>query len=263
MREHHRKSIDNFTNFIRKDKRFLALIIAGSIGKGTERKNSDIDVYLIATDEEYKERAKTGDFHYYNNSKEICCYEGGYIDGKIIDYQFVLNVENHGSEVARSAFVGAFVSYSKIEKLGSVIKRIPKYKLEEKSEKIYSFISHLKAAHWYIGEAEKRNDMYLLLRNATNMVLFGSRLILAYNEKIYRFHKWLMDDVSSAPKKPNDFMELSQKLLKSPSSKNADSFLKCVIDFADWSEPPEGWAARFISDTEWNWRNGKTPIEDR
>ena len=58
MRPHHKESIEKLIESIKQDERFLALIIGGSVAKGMEREESDIDVVLIATDEEFEKRKK-------------------------------------------------------------------------------------------------------------------------------------------------------------------------------------------------------------
>ncbi|GAG79114.1 unnamed protein product [marine sediment metagenome] len=80
MRPHHKKAIENLKESIKKDERFVALIIGGSVAKGMEREDSDIDVTLIATDEEFEKRKKRDMYLYYET--KFCDYPGGYVDGK-------------------------------------------------------------------------------------------------------------------------------------------------------------------------------------
>ncbi len=54
----------------------IALILAGSVAKGTERADSDLDGMVIVSEEEYAEKEKN------NTTTEtidgFCTYEGGY-----------------------------------------------------------------------------------------------------------------------------------------------------------------------------------------
>jgi len=43
MREHHKKAIERLTESIRSNLRYNALIITGSVAKGVEREDSDVD----------------------------------------------------------------------------------------------------------------------------------------------------------------------------------------------------------------------------
>lgn len=58
MRPHHIEAIEKLVAGIKQDKKFLALIIGGSVAKGMERDDSDIDIVLVATDEEFEKRKK-------------------------------------------------------------------------------------------------------------------------------------------------------------------------------------------------------------
>ncbi len=261
MLEHHQRAINKLTDQFKNDMAFPAMIVGGSVAKGKCRPDSDIDVFMIASEEEYMKRIGDKNLHYHID--DICDYPGGYVDGKVIDYQFILDVHENGSEVARSAFLEAIVAYSHIDGIDDIIAEITKYPQDEKIEKLASFYAQFEAARWYIGEAFRREDTYLLLRNITNLLLFGIRMILAHNEMLYCYHKFLMTDLKNAPRKPKNVIKMTEKLLAEPTKENAEEFYNCIMSFTDWPKPSEGWCSRFTVDTEWNWRTKETPIEDR
>lgn len=80
IQEQHRKVIDRLTKQFEPDNRFLALIVGGSVAKGTARGDSDVDIMLVVTDEEWKHRKQIKDYFYWDNE---CDYDGGYVDGKL------------------------------------------------------------------------------------------------------------------------------------------------------------------------------------
>lgn len=264
MEAQHQRVIERLTELFADDPRYPALIVGGSVAKGRARPDSDVDILLVATDEEYARHAATQDFWYLN--REICDYEGGYAEGKIIDMQFLLDVAAHGSEPARAAFVGAFVAYSRIPELQQVLERIPVYPEHERQEKIESFYSQVLLLNWFVREAEKRDDRYLLLHAVSDLVLYGGRLILAHNRILYPYHKWFMYEVQRAEHKPADFLELIEHLLAQPGTIYAQAFSESLINFHDWGVTYEQAVVRFMQDTEWNWRlgtrTGKPPLED-
>jgi hypothetical protein len=262
MFDHHQRAVDKLTDHLKDDPAFLALIIAGSVAKGRAQPDSDLDAMMVVSDDEFAKWMEHGNLCF--QPEGICDYPGGFVDGKIINEQFIRDVDEKGSEVARSAFIGTFVAFSRIEGLDKLVKRIPQYPVHEKTEKLESFFGHFEAARWFMGEAERRgNDTYLLTRNAAQMVLFGGRMILAHNEMLFCYHKYLMDDLAKAPLKPEGLVELAKKLMTCPSKAAADEFYDCIMSFTDWPMPGDGWGARFMKETEWNWRAGVTPIEDR
>ena len=260
MLKHHKEAVEKLANCLRNDKRFLALIIVGSIARGTAKTNSDIDIILVATNEEFEKRKAENDCHYY--SVDVCSYPSGYVDGKIVNRQFLVDAAERGNEATRSAFIGAFVAYSHLPKLEKILEQIPVYQKHEKKAKIWRFYSQLKVLSWFTDEAEKTGDVYLATRVAADMVLFGGRMILAHNEILYPCHKSFMAELRNAPEKPDNIVELAEHLLTNPCKKNADLFCNSILNFTKWELPSEGWLTQFLKDSEWNWLDNKPPIHD-
>ncbi|MHA2399787.1 MAG: nucleotidyltransferase domain-containing protein [Promethearchaeota archaeon] len=259
MRPHHKLAIEKLVESIKQDERFLALIIGGSVAKGMEREDSDIDVTLVATDEEFEKRKKRSMYLYYET--KFCDYPGGYIDGKVVNLEFVKTVAERGSETARDAFRESWIAYSKIPELEDLLKRIPVFQKEEKEEKIAKFLAQFETANWMITEAERRNDEYLLTRAVTDLILFGGRLILEHNEILYPFHKLFMQTLEKAPDKPENLMRLINTLLKKKNSENAKTLFDAIKGFKKWHSS-EFWAIRFLIDSEWAWIDGKPYVGD-
>src|SRR4030042_2710838 len=115
MRPHHERAIQRLVEHFSKDDTCLAVILGGSIAKGLEREDADVDVMLVVTDDLYREKWARNELFYA--TAEFCDYPGGYIDGKIVNLDYVRAAAERGNEVTRAAFKGAFVVHSKIEGL--------------------------------------------------------------------------------------------------------------------------------------------------
>ena len=74
MYKHHEESIENMKEYFRKQGA-IALMLIGSVAKGKERTDSDLDCAVVLSEEEYAEREKR------NVTTETvggyCTYEGG------------------------------------------------------------------------------------------------------------------------------------------------------------------------------------------
>lgn len=261
VRDHHQRTIEKLVEKFRDDPRFLGLIISGSVAKGTAEENADVDFILIATDKEYEHRRQNDDLIYCTS--DMCEYEDGYVDGKIVSLQFLKDVAERGSEPARYAFMGSFIAYSHLPELEGILKMVPVYQEQEQKEKIQSFYAQVVIQNWYIGEAEKKDDKYLMMRAVSDLILYGGRLILAHNKMLFPYHKHFMYELERAKKKPVDLMRLIEELLQNPNKQKADQFMGLVLSYTDWDEPPEGAAGRFMRDVEWSWREERVPILDR
>ncbi len=257
---HHLRTIDRLIDHFKDDPNFLALLIGGSLVKGYGNEGSDVDFILIATDEEYARRLSNRSLTYF--STELCDYPGGYVDGKIVNVAFLKEVADRGSEPARSAFESVIVSYSQVPQLAALLDRITAYPEATHTTKVQSFHAQLLAQQWFVGEAEKRDNRYLMMHAVSELTLFGGRMLLAHNRMLYPYHKWFLRRVQDAPQKPEGVMELIEQLLLEPTKANADRFCEMILNFTAWPAPPEGWPVRFLEDTEWAWRRGGAAVGD-
>jgi predicted nucleotidyltransferase len=254
MYQHHKEGIDKFTEKMTDDKEVLAVIIGGSIAHGFATEKSDIDVMLVVSDEDFKKRMQISSVQFLDKENHI--------DGKYISVEFMLKVEKMGSEATRYAFEGAFITYSKLEGLDQLIKNIQRYPKEMKQDKINRFYAQFSAWKWYCKDAIKHNNMYLLNHAISNLVLFGGRLILAYNEVLYPYHKWFLRVLGNAPKKPENIVELINNLVENRRIEDVQKFVQVIEDFSEWSNSEVRWPNIFLYDSEWNWMEGKPPIAD-
>jgi len=260
MHLHHSQTIQNVKEYFERDPEVLALLLSGSIAHGFESESSDVDILIFLSEEEYQKRLQTGQLTFFN--LDLATYPGGYVDGKYLSLSFVKQVAEKGSEPARFAFEGTQILFNKIEGFEQEIRRVIAYPVEEKAEQIKRFSAQLEAWHWYCGEALKKDNRYLLGVAVSKLVLFGGRLILAHNEMLYPYHKWFLNVLERAKDKPSDIMACIQAVTEAPSAENVEAFYQKVKTFQPWNENPYGWGAQFMLDSELNWMDGKTPVDD-
>jgi predicted nucleotidyltransferase len=260
MYPHHAETIQNVKNHFQQDAEVVALLLSGSIAHGFESSTSDVDIMIFVSEEDYQKRFRAGTLTFFN--RELCTYEGGYVDGKYISLSFVKQVLAKGSDPARFAFEGSQTLFSRVQGFEEEICRLTKYPVAEKAERTRRFYAQLEAWHWYCGEALKRENRYLLATAVSKLILFGGRLILNHNEMLYPYHKWFLKVLEIAPDKPSDLMACIEALTQSPRAENIEAFYEQVKNFQPWSDNPYSWPAQFMLDSELNWMDGKTPVDD-
>jgi predicted nucleotidyltransferase len=258
MYEHHEKAIERIAERFQSDPAFLAMLVGGSIAKGRSLEDSDVDLLLIATDEEFARREAALDLTYFDF--EVVEYPGSYVEGKIINQSFLNEVADHGSEPARSAFVGAIIVFSRLPELDRLLARITTYSESERETKMRAFTSQMAIYHWYLWDAERRQNYYQLSWAASNLVLFGGRLILAHNRILFPYHKWFLPFLSLAPAKPEHLLEQIDTLLHQPNTTNASVFMQNITSFLGLQIDLNQAARAFVRDTEWSWRDGKPAV---
>lgn len=260
MHPHHTQSIQNVTDYFQRDPEVLALILGGSIAHGFETPTSDVDIMIIVSDEDYKKRLASNEVHFFN--RELCTYEGGYVDGKYTSLHFIKQVMEKGSEPARFAFAGSRILFSKIDGLAEILQQVTCYQTSEKAERIKRFYAQFEAWHWYCQESIRLKNEYLLGTSVSKLILFSGRLILAYNELLYPYHKWFLRVLDGAKNKPDGMLEAIHQLSLSPTTENVEALYEIVKNFQPWSDNPYGWPTQFMFDSELNWLDGKTPVDD-
>ena len=175
IRAHHQRAIDRLANAYRDDPAFLGLIIGGSIAKGFARDDSDVDFMMVATDEEFQRRCQTTNFI---NRTDLCDYEGGYVDGKIIDVTYLEDVCIRGTNPTRSAFEGVFMPFHTPPNSRNWSKEFRSTRKRDASIRVRSFYCMAFIQQWLMNEATRHNNAYTIMRAASQLSLFCGRLIL-------------------------------------------------------------------------------------
>jgi len=261
MRPHHERAIQRLVEHFAGDETCLGIIVGGSVAKGLEREDSDVDVMLVVTDEHYREQWDKNQLFYF--SVELCDYPGGYIDGKYVTMDYLRAAADRGNEITRAAFHGTYVAHAKVDGLDEIVRRIPVYQISEQREKMQAFYAQFEAAYWYLTEALKRDDCYLLVHAASEVALYGCRLILEHNEVLYPYHKHLLVELERAPDRPDDLPRLLDELVTAPGAETAGAFYDAIKAFRNWNQAFEAWQTRYMKDTELAWLDGREYVGDR
>jgi hypothetical protein len=184
------------------------------------------------------------------------------VEGKYVAPAFLAQVAASGSEPARFAFADARVLLSRIPGLEALLAAIARYPVDGKTERIARFHAQFEAWHWYAHEGRKRGDRYLLGLAVAKTVLFGARMILAHNERLYPYHKWLLRVLADAPERPPDLLERIAAVYADPTEGNLLALWGAVKGFRTWEGGERPWPVQFLLDSELNWLGGATPIDD-
>jgi len=260
VRDHHRATMARVVERYAAAPGVLALILGGSVIRGEGDANSDIDFMLVVDAATQAERAARNTLCIYD--PEIATYPGGYADGKVVDVAFLQEVAERGNEVARAAFEGAVLAHCVDDGVPPLLARIPVYQDAGHANRLASFLAQLQVAQWYVGEAEKRADRYLLMKSASELAFWSARMVLAHNRMLYPFHKWLFRRLERAAEQPAGLREAIDRLLTEPCRLHADALAELVLQWRDWPNGGEAWPQRFMRDTEWAWRRGAAPVSD-
>lgn len=257
MYQHHKESLENLIRYYRETfddhESVVAIVFGGSVAKGQERPDSDIDAMVILTPECYERRRAE------NRLSECvtgyCTYEGGYFDVKFMTKEYLKDAAEKGSEPTRNAFICARVVYTTDPEIAELVPKIPVFQKGEVAEKMHSFYSALYYDYGYFWK-ECKPEGYMRLRTASNILYDCFRMVLQENEILFPCNRRLEEWVAKAPKKPEGFMELAKRFEETLSDEDCDAFVNAYYNWTTYPHITEGpkIMTRYLADMETWWR---------
>ncbi len=260
MFPHHRDTLARVERVFAEDSEVVALLVGGSLAHGYARETSDVDIMIVIPPVAYARRQAADELLYLDFTH--CTYEGGYIDGKYVDLGFMEKVAERGSEAARYAFKDAIVVFSRDDRLPALLERITRYPVENKEANIRRFLAQMNAWKWMAGEGAKHGNRYLVSRAVDNFILFASRVILAHNERLYPFHKWMLRELERCPDRPADMLERINRILDTRALDDIEALFTAVKATTPIAFEDATWGRWFLRDSEQNWLHHEPPVAD-
>jgi hypothetical protein len=260
MFPHHLETLERTSEHFSKQSGVSGLVLGGSIAHGFASAESDLDVMIVVSEAERRERVRGGQACFF--SRELCSYAAGYVDGKYVSEEFLEEVAAKGSEPARFACQDARVVFSRSATLGPLLARAARYPREQEAERLQRFQAQFEAWSWYAGEALKRQDLPLLRTAVSKLSLFGGRIVLLHNQLLYPYHKWFLRVLATAPEQPPALLSCIDELARAPERESVERFGQLVREFRGWEIAPNTWSALFLQDSELTWLHGSVPIDD-
>lgn len=260
MEQHHETSLARFLERYRNDDTVLAILLGGSIAHGFAKPDADIDLLIVVDEAEYARRKQENRLAF--SVWDVCTYEGGYVDCKVISRSFMALVAERGSDPARYAFKDCTILLNRMPDLEDLLESVTAYPVQQKASRRMRFVSQLLAWKWYYSEVIKKENEYLVHLSLHKLILFACRIVLNENELLYPYHKWLLAETGRAPVKPDNYDALLDKLLTRPSWDDAQQLATAILDHLGLNEKDVDWPNQFLQDSEWNWIEHEPPVDD-
>ena len=223
MYRHHEESIEKLKTYFRNEEGVIAIVLDGSIVKGNERLDSDVDAIIVVTEERYRALEAA------NRLAEVvtgyCTYEGGYFDIKYKTKRILERAAQSASEPTRNAFVKAQVIYTTDEEIQPLVDKIAAYPEAERADKIKCFNADLQLNRGYFLHCVKEDNAYMRAHLAQEIVYSVYRLILAENRVLFPCNRRLEETVQKCERRPADILQLGAKFLKTVSVEDCETFV--------------------------------------
>lgn len=259
---HHRAAIERLVTRLEGDPDTLALLLGGSLAHGFAGPGSDVDVLQVVTPERMARQRVEGRLTWADGS--LCDWEGGYVDSKYLDLELLGQVADRGSEPARYAFLDSRVLLGRTDVLDDLLLRIARYPIEGRDDRVTRFTAQLLGWRWYHTEGLRRASDYLAPLARQKVVLFACRIVLARNERLFPFHKWLLAETQRTTDRPPDLLGLVDEALRAREHAPVARLVSRVLDWyaIDEATANATWPSLYMEDTELAWLHGRPPIDD-
>lgn len=261
MSQHHRESLENLKNYFTDRDEVIAVIFGGSVAKGCERRDSDLDAMVVVTDEEYELRQRE------NRTAETieghCTYEGGYFDIKYMTKQFLADAAERGSEPARNAFVKSIVLFTKDPEIPGIVSRIPVFQEAEREEKMLSFYADFWLNYYYFLKSCPI-DGYMKLHAFNEVIYSIYRMILQEHRILFPSNRRLEEFVQNISEDTAQLVTLGKICARTQDMESLDNFVSCFLKLTTYKAPTEIGTvlSRYTTDFEQWWRVPRPNINE-
>ena len=118
---HHEETIAAYATQVVAEPDVLALVVVGSVARATERSTSDVDVYLVVTDEAYAAAQSAGRVAYIDT--HAATYDS-YVDVKLASPRYLERAVAYADDPTRASFLGARTVFDRTGSVAATIARI-------------------------------------------------------------------------------------------------------------------------------------------
>lgn len=258
--EHHERAIARYVTAVSADPEVLAVIVSGSVARGTERSDSDVDLYLVVSERRWDEAYAARRLMY--TSTDGVGYDEGYFDIKLATLSYLDDAAEHGDDPVRDSFASARVVFSRVPELDARLSRVVEVSAEDWRDRVAGFVAQCRLhGGYFLQQAYEHGDPLLLAHASVHLATSAARAVLAHNEVFFPGPKYLRARVDGVASAPPGFGALLDAVLASPDPETAGALLTAVEDALGDVLPREETLSRFVLDNELAWRYRTAPPE--
>lgn len=239
----------------------IAILLIGSLARGEERIDSDVDLCLITSNGRSPTEAG-----FAESASDI--YEKGLFDVKVLSIDQVRLASRVADDQLRSAFNRARVLWTasaELEReLAVLLDAIARPEEERWVSLQAAFISQAAIhAYYYVGEGEKLGRRMMMHHGAVHFAFAVSRAILALNRVTFAGPKYLQALLECCSITLPHLVPRLLAFLEAPTANEATSIYCDLWALTDWPIDTKQILSRYIEDNEFVSLTGIAPPEYR
>lgn len=260
--QHQEDTLAAYVSTVSQDEESIAVVLDGSLAKGTEREDSDVDVYLVVTDAAFASAFENERLSYVD--ADAATYDGGYVDIKVVTIDYLRRAAEDGDDPVRASFIGARVAWTRDPQVAGLVAAIPTLPESAWAERMASFIAQMRLyGGYFLKQGAQLGDEYLLRWAAVHAVGSAGRALLARGHVLFQGNKYLTGLLTGLPDLPAGYLDLSDRLLATPTAALGREFLDMVEGHEAWPITRDQTLSRFVRENELSWLTRIPPPEFR
>jgi len=246
---------------IRKDaKKFTfieAIILGGSLAKNTENENSDVDIFVVVSNDEFDKRKLTKNY-FIGTIFDQKNYPA-YIDGSIINKEFLEKIWTEGNECIKNTFSQVILLYSINKEIDVLImtKKMTNYSKEENIKKFYALMKSYR-----FKADDDMNNIFQVKHGILQSVFFACRLVLTHNEIYYPCVKNIEKELLNCKNKPVNFIEKMNNVLSTFSFEEFNDFYEETEEYFKEYRFDDKLRKGYVTENEYYWFFGVRPYNE-
>lgn len=259
--EHHERALAAYVESVRATPSTSAVIVVGSVARGTERVDSDVDVSLVVADAAFDAALEDGRLSWTERHDED--YPGGYVDVKLVSPRVLAAAAQSGDDPMRASFEGARVAFQRGLDLAGAIERIVRLPEEAWRERVRAQLAQARIhGGYFLPQADRHRDRFLGHHAATHLALAAARAAMAERRTLFRGPKYVADALAGLDL-PDGFLASWRELVADPTPESGARLLAGLEDWLGAALDPDETLSTFVRDNELAWLVGASPPEYR
>ncbi|MGC5224708.1 nucleotidyltransferase domain-containing protein [Micromonospora sp. DT81.3] len=284
--EQQERALAAYIDTVREHPATLAVIVVGSVARGDERAESDVDVYLVVDDASFTAASAENRLAWIE--RRDADYPGSYIDIKLSSPGYLAAAAEHGDDPTRASFAGARVAYarrdaSRVDEssvdgssvdessvdgssvdapdLDDLIGRITRLPDGEWEERVRSHLAQVRLhGGYFLRQAAERGDEFLLRHAALHLALAAARAAFAADRTLLQGPKYVSRTLRGVPT-PEGFLEAWDDVVACPGLDTGERLMRLVEEWLGDRLDADRTLSTFIRDNELAWLRGGVPAE--
>ena len=260
--KHHDDALDRFVGLAADDPEIVAVVVAGSVARGTERADSDVDLYVVVTDDAY-DRAFAADRIMYVSDRDVD-YPGGYFDVKLITVRMLERARASADDPMRASLRGARTVHSRVDDLDRLLAEVAEPTAAEFDAKVASFLAQARLhGGYFFVQGVAHDDPLLTAHAAVHLAFAAGRALLASQGVLFSGPKYLFETVASLPDAPPGFADALVRLVRDQTPQSAELVLSTLEEHLGDRLSDDATLSTFVRDNELAWYTRVAPPEYR